>query len=91
MAFKDTQAKASSSVILDATGNQATHTLTYLVSEAVVSHHRASRSIWGVLGGRAVTAKTQWTPDRVTGIRHSRVFAVDSEWCGSARIYKTAP
>lgn len=86
VAFKDTQAKASSSVIPDATGNQATHILTYLVSKADLSHHLGSRSIWGPLGGRAVTAKAQWTR-----IRHSRVFAVDSEWWGSARIYKTAP
>lgn len=52
MAFKDTQAKASSNVILDATGNQPTHALTNLVSKAVLSQHLASRSIWGLLGGR---------------------------------------
>lgn len=62
VAFKDTQAKASLSVILDATGNQPTHILTYLVSKAVLSHHLGSRSIWGLPGGQAVTAKAQWKP-----------------------------
>lgn len=63
MAFKDTQAKASMSVILDATGNQPTHILTYLVSKAVTPHHLASRGIWGPpRRPRAVTAKARWTP-----------------------------
>lgn len=67
MAFKDTQAKASSSVIPDATGNQATHILTYLVSKADFSHHLGSRSIWGPLGGRAVTVDTDKTQQGVRG------------------------
>lgn len=91
MAFKDTQAKASVNVILDATGNQPTHILTYLVSKAVTPHHLASRDIWGPPRRPALSQQKHGGRLEVTRIRHSRVLAVDSEWCGSVRIYKTAP